>query len=236
MTSTVLHAEDPRSDAHTLAGSPVNEPTVNIVGGSTAVADGSDSTYVSLDGGQPNLGIGGNSAHTPGLVAHLPAIPTAIALNSLSFTVRTAVVANAWTTATNLYGTFQVFRYVPGGTLPDPYEVNDTTTLYNFDFNGSTGGSSYTAWTLTPSLGSFTVADIALGNLYVRWTVNLPPGESNVTRVSEISAAVDYTGRRPPLRQWPRNDGLRSNPSRQGAPGPTSRQGSLRRGPCGTYT
>lgn len=39
----------------------------------------------------------------------------------------------------------------------------------------------------------------------------------------------------PPLRQWSRNDGLRSV-RRQGAPGPTSRQGSIRRGPAGNYT
>lgn len=37
----------------------------------------------------------------------------------------------------------------------------------------------------------------------------------------------------PPLRQWPRDDGLRRNPGRTAA---TSRQGSLRRGPRGTYT
>jgi hypothetical protein len=37
----------------------------------------------------------------------------------------------------------------------------------------------------------------------------------------------------PPLRQWPRDDGLRRNPVRTQ---PTSRQGSLRRGPRGTYT
>lgn len=38
---------------------------------------------------------------------------------------------------------------------------------------------------------------------------------------------------RPPLRQWPRDDGLRRTPGRTS---PTSRQGSLRRGPRGTYT
>lgn len=39
-----------------------------------------------------------------------------------------------------------------------------------------------------------------------------------------------------PLRQWPRDDGLRRIPSRHGAPGATSRQASLRRGPRGTYS
>lgn len=38
-----------------------------------------------------------------------------------------------------------------------------------------------------------------------------------------------------PLRQWPRDDGLRSNPKRGGNAGPVSRQGSLRRGPRGNY-
>jgi hypothetical protein len=40
----------------------------------------------------------------------------------------------------------------------------------------------------------------------------------------------------PPLRQWPRDDGLRSNPKRGGVAGPVSRQGSIRRGPRGNYT
>ena len=40
---------------------------------------------------------------------------------------------------------------------------------------------------------------------------------------------------KPPLRQWPRDDGLRRVPGRAGAPGPTSLQGSLRRGPRGNY-
>ena len=228
MTTAVLYPTDPRSDVMYQASTYVNEPTVTIVGGADLLSDADDSTYVQVEtvGTYPYIS-------APRFSAHLPPLTGVDTITGLTINMRAESIDDGHSFGDpRLSYRIQIFRYYPSTTMPDPYQIEDTVTLANFD-NTLQIATTFTEFpvTITPSL--LTPEDLASGELWFRYQWISTLGERGLHRVSELSLTVEYD---PvggfPLRQFPRDDGLRRAPGRTA---PTSRQASLRRGPRGNY-
>lgn len=233
MTLATLSVEDPRDDQYLLAGTgPYGDPFCTVVdlgSPSTVLSDGNDATYVQLDRGNPVL------LYAPHFIAHVPILQHVETVTSVTLNLRVAVTGNAYSTVeTAGYFTTQLFRWLGGGDLPDPYEVLATVPVSSHA-SSQTRDIGFT--TLSLSMSGVTPDDLESGQLWLRVSHDTPFGGSTLNLFSEASLTVDYVREGiAPLRQWPRDDGLRSNARRYGISGPSSRQGSIRRGPAGTYT
>lgn len=128
----------------------------------------------------------------------------------------------------------------------DNYSFAAGAGTYSFSTHQAYTGSDTTwaTWDLHPTawvsghgtLGSTGVGTLDLydaylaGNLAVR-VEGITDGDGTTVEVTYVALLLNAGT--PPLRQFPRDDGMRRNPARAN---PTSRQGTLRRGPRGTYT
>jgi len=233
VTISVLRPTDPHSDVFYEGGFSTDEPTITVVGGSECLADDSDSTYVSVlpSGTYPVLS-------SPRFSAHVPPLRNVKTINNITMRWRFRSVPVTGTVTGYIYARMQLFVWLHAGPISYPYDQGvDTITLAQQELSG-VDASDWREESLTfdyfDEIGEAGyIAALNDGRLYMRWQFLPGIGDVMDQWVSEASLVVDYVRAvRPPLRQWPRDDGLRRNPARTS---PTSRQGSLRRGPVGNY-